>query len=143
MHVTNIGFQGSRTYRGEGDMAGGKDTLVGIVDDDEEVRDSISTLFRSAGIAVRGFEAAESLLASVELPTMRCVITDLHMHGMDGLDLQRELKARGRDVPVILMTAYPTPEARERARLLGVARFVAKPADPEWLLGEVETLLLA
>jgi FixJ family two-component response regulator len=122
-------------------MVGCSDSLIGIVDDDAEVRDSMSTLFRSAGIAVRSFDAAESLLASTELAAMQCVITDLHMQGMDGLDLQRELKRLGCDVPVILMTAHPTPDVHARAKGAGVARFFAKPADPEWLLGEVGTLL--
>lgn len=118
-------------------------SLICIVDDDEAVRESIGSFFRSAGIVVKGFRAAEALLASPDLAVMACLITDLHMPGMDGLDLHRELRLRGRHVPVILMTAYPTPEARARARELGVSLFVEKPADPEILLEEVEALLAA
>lgn len=117
--------------------------LICIVDDDEEVRESIGSFFRSAGVVVKGFAAAESLLASPELAVMACLITDLNMPGMDGLDLHGELRRRGLEIPVILMTAYATPEARERARKLGVSRFVEKPADPEELFDEVEALLAA
>ncbi len=141
MRGANIGSLESRVSRNEDDNVDCSDSLIGIVDDDAEVRDSIGMLLRTAGISIRSFDAAESLLASSELSAMQCVITDLHMQGMDGLDLQRELTRLGRNVPVILMTAYPTPEAREKARRLGVARFVSKPADPEWLLAEVEALL--
>ncbi|MBO9712386.1 response regulator [Sphingomonas sp.] len=116
-------------------------SVICIVDDDEEVLDSIGTFFRSAGINVRKFGAAEALLASPELQTMNCLITDLHMPGMDGLDLQRELRRQGRAVPVILMTAFPTPEARDAAAQLGIACFVTKPTDPESLLDQVTALL--
>jgi len=117
------------------------DSVICIVDDDKDVRESIGTFFRSAGVAVKGFDAAEALLASPELAAMDILITDLHMSGMDGLDLQRELTRQGRHVPVILMTAYPTPEVREMADALGVSLFVEKPVDPEVLLDELETLL--
>lgn len=117
-------------------------SVICVVDDDEGVRESIETFFRSAGIRVRTYEAAEALLASAELPSMDFLITDLHMPpGMSGLDLQRELRRLGRNVPVILMTAYATPEARAAADALGVAAFVTKPTDPEALLDQVTTLL--
>jgi FixJ family two-component response regulator len=118
-------------------------SVICIVDDDEDVRESIGTYFRSAGVAVRGFEAAEALLASPELARMGCLITDLHISGMDGLSLQRELMRQGRRVPVILMTAFPTPQARKLAEALGVSVFMEKPVDPEVLLDKVETLLAA
>jgi FixJ family two-component response regulator len=105
------------------------------------VRDSIATFFRSADIDVVTFDTAEALLAWPALDEMDCLITDLHMPGMDGLDLQRALINGLRIVPVILMTAYPTPAARETARSLGISSFIAKPIDPEALLEEVDLLL--
>jgi Response regulator len=117
--------------------------LICIVDDDEEVRESIGSFFRSAGVATRGFAAAEALLAAPELAQMTCLITDLNMPGMDGLDLSETLRRQGYAAPVILMTAFPTAETRARAAANGVALFVEKPADPEELLDEVEALLAA
>lgn len=117
--------------------------LICVVDDDEEVRESVGTFFRSAGIKLVKFAAAEDLLAFPDLAGMDFLITDLHMPGMNGLELQRELQRRGHQVPVILMTAFPTPEAREEAKRLGIAAFVTKPTDPEMLLEQVEALLAA
>ncbi|MBY3088884.1 response regulator [Rhizobium laguerreae] len=117
------------------------EAVICVVDDDDEVRESIGTFFRSAGVNVAKFGNAEDLLAWPNLFAMRCLITDLTMPGMDGLELQRELRRRGSEVPVILMTAFPTPEARERAEAQGVPFFVAKPTDPETLLDKVEALL--
>jgi FixJ family two-component response regulator len=117
-------------------------TVICVVDDNEEVRESIGAFFRSAGITVEKFDKAESLLAWPNLDAMSCVITDLHMPGMDGLDLQRALRQRRRYVPVILMTAYPTPAARETAHALGITSFVTKPIDPEALLDKVTELLV-
>ena len=114
-----------------------------IVDDDEEVRESIENFFRSAGIPVRTFGTAESLLGSPESLSMDLLITDLHMPGMGGLDLHRELLSRGRRVPVILMTAFATDEVQKAAADLGVAIFLTKPADPETLFEHAAALLSA
>ena len=112
-----------------------------IVDDDDDVRESISSFFRSVGLQVEGFGAAESFLDSPTVTRVGCLITDLHMPGMDGLGLHRELIRRGVASPVIVMTAYATPEARAEAQGLGAAGFVDKPVDPELLLHDVETIL--
>lgn len=117
------------------------EAVICVVDDDEEVRESIGTFFRSGGITVAKFRTAEELLSWPGLSAMRCLITDLHMPGMDGLELQRELRRQGSQVPVILMTGFPSQEVRDRADALGVSSFVTKPTDPETLLEKVETLL--
>ena len=129
-------------YREESEEVPAK-SVICVVDDDDEVRDSICTFVRSPGIAVEKFDAAEALLAWPHLDAMDCLITDLHMPGMDGLDLQRALTDKRGKVPVILMTAYPTHAAREAARLLGISAFAVKPIDPELLLAQVEALLRA
>jgi len=115
--------------------------VICIVDDDVEVRESIGAFLRSAGLTAEKFEAAEALLAWRDLDAMKCLITDLHMPGMDGLELQSELQRQGRNIPVILMTAFPSEETEQRAKKLGIKKFVAKPTDPEMLLEEVEFLL--
>jgi FixJ family two-component response regulator len=118
-----------------------KRSTICIVDDDDDVRESISSFFRSVGLLVEGFGAAETFLASAALSRVDCLITDLHMPGMDGLGLHRELRRRGIDIPVIVMTAYATPEARAEAEGLGAAGFLDKPVDPEILLSDVEAVL--
>jgi FixJ family two-component response regulator len=116
-------------------------STICIVDDDDDVRESISSFFRSVGLQVEGFCAAEMFLESAVLAQAGCLITDLHMPGMDGLGLHRELIRRGIAIPVIVMTAYATPEARVEAQGLGAAGFVDKPVDPELLLHDVEAIL--
>jgi FixJ family two-component response regulator len=116
-------------------------STICIIDDDNDVRESISSFFRSVGLRVESFGAAENFLESSSVASVDCVITDLHMPGMDGLGLHRELRRRGVGVPVIVMTAYSTPEARAEAKSLGAAAFVDKPVDPEILLHDVEVIL--
>ena len=116
-------------------------STICIVDDDDDVRESISSFFRSVGLRVEGFCAAERFLERAALAQVGCLITDLHMPGMDGLGLHRELIRRGVKIPVIVMTAYATPEARAEAQGLGAAGFVDKPVDPELLLHDVEAIL--
>jgi len=117
--------------------------VICVVDDDAEVRESITTFFRSAGIFVEQFDAAEALLRWPGLDQMGCLITDVHMPGVNGLDLQRKLTDHRRRVPVIMMTAYPSLRVFQEGRLLGVRAFLVKPIDPEQLLDEVKALLQA
>jgi FixJ family two-component response regulator len=112
-----------------------------IVDDDDGVRSSLENYLRSAGLQVLTFASAESFLASPHRGKTDCLITDLHMPGLTGLDLQRELNRVGRDFPVIVMTAYPTIAAREESARFGAAAFLVKPVDPDMLLDRVEQML--
>ena len=114
---------------------------IGVVDDDEEVRDSIVAVFRSEGIRVCAFPSAESLLASPLIDTLECLVTDLHMPGIDGFKLRRELIDQGKTFPVVMMTAFASPEARAVAHSLGMAEFLEKPTDPDVLLKVVRLLL--
>lgn len=112
--------------------------IVAIVDDDPDVRGSLDSLLRSVGRAPRGFASAEDLLASGIERDLICVVTDLHMPGMTGLELQAEMTRRGWAVPVIVVTAYPTDAAREQAIAGGAAAFLTKPVDPDGLLEAIE-----
>ncbi|KUR78145.1 response regulator [Novosphingobium sp. Fuku2-ISO-50] len=116
-------------------------SVISVVDDDAEVLASLGSFFRSAGLTIVPFRTAEGLLDWTELDTMDFLITDLHMPGMDGLTLQSALLARGFDVPVMLMTAFPTDAARARSLELGIAAFVIKPPNPDQLLEVVSRLL--
>lgn len=112
-----------------------------IVDDDDDVRSSLENYLRSAGIEVRSFDSAEGFLASRERLHADCLITDLHMPGMDGMALQRELNRVGRSFPVIVLTAFPTAAAQEQSASLGAVAFLTKPVDPDVLLDRVEEIL--
>ena len=112
-----------------------------IVDDDHDVRSSLENFLRSVGVEVRSFESAECFLASSERLEADCLITDLHMPGMDGMAFQRELNRLGRTFPVIVMTAFPTTAAQEQSATLGAVAFLVKPVDPDMLLDRVEEIL--
>ena len=111
---------------------------IAIVDDDEDVRLALQTFFRSAGYEVRTFDSAEAFLASLHGGAPDCLITDLHMPGMEGLTLQEELNGLGRTFPIIVVTAYPSSDAEERSAELGASAFLSKPIDSEQLLRLVE-----
>lgn len=117
--------------------------VISIVDDDDDVRSSLVNYLRAAGMDVRGFSSAGGFLAAPDRAETDCLVTDLHMPEMDGLDLQRELNRIGRDFPVIVMTAFPTPGARAESNRLGAAAFLEKPIDPDALLDQVEAILAA
>ena len=114
---------------------------IWIVDDDEDVRLALQTFLRSAGCDVRAFDGAEAFLASLQDSAPDCLITDLHMPGLDGVALQEELNRLGRTFPVVVLTAFPTVEAEKRSATLGASAFLTKPVDPEQLLTLVRTKL--
>lgn len=111
---------------------------ISIVDDDEDVRFALQNFLRSAGYNVRAFDCAEAFVGSLEDAAPDCLITDLHMPGMNGLFLQEELNRLGRRFPVIVMTAFPTLEAEARSAKLGASAFLSKPIDCKQLLQLVE-----
>lgn len=115
--------------------------LIAIVDDDLGVRGSLDSLLRAVGLGAIGFARGEELLASRLSSRVACIVTDLHMPGMTGLQLQSELRRRGCSQPVIVMTAFPTAIAREQARAAGARAFLTKPIDPEALLAAIEAVL--
>ena len=112
-----------------------------IVDDDDGVRSSLESYLRAAGLNVCTFDSAETFLASPYCTMADCLVTDLHMTGLDGLALQRELKRIGRRFPVIVMTAFPAAGARMESANLGAAAFLEKPIDPDALLEKLEAIL--
>ncbi len=112
--------------------------VIAIVDDDPGVRGSLDSLLRSAGMTSLPFACAEELLASGAQAQLACIVTDLHMPGMTGLDLQAEIARRGWPHPVIMMTAFPTDAARDQALGAGAVAFLTKPIDPDSLLEAIE-----
>ena len=112
--------------------------IVAIVDDDPDVGSSLESLMRSAGMVALVFANGPDLLASGRREELACIVTDLHMPDMSGLDLQIELHRQGWPTPLIIMTAYPTDAARDQALASGAKDFLAKPVDPELLLEAIE-----
>jgi FixJ family two-component response regulator len=108
--------------------------LVVAVDDDVRIRESIESLVESAGYRSASFPSAEEFLRSGALPEASCVITDVRMPGMDGIDLQRRIRAERPRLPVIFVSAYNGAEIRRAALGEGAIEFLSKPFDAGHLL---------
>jgi FixJ family two-component response regulator len=115
--------------------------MISIIDDDQCVRESTADLISSLGHEALIFDSGEQFLASGCVKDTACIITDLHMPGMNGLDLQSRLLAGGHRTPVIFITAYPQDAARSRAINAGAVAFLTKPFDESALIGSLETAL--
>ena len=107
--------------------------VVSIIDDDASVRVALRSLVRSLGFAARTFESAESFLGSPDLAETSCIVTDIQMPGMSGLDLQDKLQAAGSAIPTVFITAFPEEHLRARAEAGGAIGFLAKPFDGQTL----------
>jgi len=107
--------------------------IISVIDDDENVRVAIEGLVRSLGYSVRGFASARQFLESVIAPSTACLITDIQMAGLNGLDLYAQLVADGDPPPVIFITAFPDERIEARARGLGALAFLGKPFDAQVL----------
>ncbi|MER9299245.1 MULTISPECIES: response regulator [unclassified Mesorhizobium] len=115
--------------------------LISIVDDDDSVRSATSKLLRQAGYPVESFASGEDYLCSAAVDDTRCLISDVRMAGMSGLDLQAHLIEKGYRIPIIFMTAYPEDKVRARAMAAGAVCFISKPFDAEVLTGFIEQAL--
>jgi FixJ family two-component response regulator len=115
--------------------------LIAVIDDDHSVRESLRGLFRSVGFAAQAFASGGDFLQSDDLPRADCVILDVRMPGMGGLELQRRLIASRPDVPVIFMTAHDDAGTRLQALSGGAVDFLVKPFSEEALLDAVQAAL--
>ena len=122
-------------------MNGNDTRLVSIVDDDESLRRSVKNLLTSVGFRVETFASAEAFLQSAHRTDTRCVVLDLRMPGMSGLDLLVHLGAAGPPIPVVILTAHSDDEARRRTLQAGAVAFLGKPFHGEALLGAVRRAL--
>jgi FixJ family two-component response regulator len=108
--------------------------MISIVDDDKSVRDSANSLIRSLGYVTATFASGEEFLESGCLSDTECLVTDVRMPGMSGVDLQSRLIANGNRTPIIFVTATPDERARERALSAGALGFLTKPFSVESLI---------
>ena len=119
-------------------MAGIAKHIVVAVDDDFRVRESIASLVESAGYTPLVYSSAEEFLESGTLAATGCMITDVRMPGMDGLELQRRVRLERPELAVILISAHYDEGTRQRALDQGAAGFLSKPFDAVELLGKIE-----
>ena len=123
-------------------MEGHRERVVSIVDDDESVRRSVRNLLLSVGFRVAVFESVESFLQSVQRGSIGCLVLDLRMPGMDGLELLAHLEKSGERVPAVILTAHGDDDTRERARRAGAVAFLDKPFRSAELIEAVDSALL-
>jgi len=117
--------------------------VIAIIDDDEAILAGLSSLLRSVGYQARLYTSAEGFLAETLKPMPDCVLTDVQMPKMNGLELQAELKRRHPQLPVIFMTAFPEPAIRERAINAGAIEFLHKPFEAEAMLSALSAAIKA
>jgi FixJ family two-component response regulator len=115
--------------------------VIAIVDDEELVRTSLQRLLKMAGYTVAAFPSAEEFLKSGRLQDVRCLIADIRMPGMSGIDLQSQLNAEDYQIPIIFITAHGDEKMRIRAMRDGAVAFLAKPFDNTVLLERVKACL--
>jgi len=111
-----------------------KKPLVAIVDDDESIRDTTKDLLESAGLAAATFASGQLLLKSRRLKSISCLVADMRMPAMTGLELHQHLVASNQAIPTILLTAYPDERVRAQAMQSKVVCYLAKPFAPDELL---------
>ena len=111
--------------------------VVAVVDDEETIRKALKRLLRSAGIAVESYASGQEFLQSLPAQLPQCVVLDIGMEGMTGLDVQARLKAARMAVPVIFITALDDPGDEARAMHAGAIAFLRKPFDDEALLAAI------
>ena len=108
--------------------------LVAIVDDDNSIRTGARDLLKAAGFSTATFQDAESFLASASRATVACLVADMRMPGMTGLELHQELVASGHGIPTVIITAHPEELTQARAREAGITCYLSKPFAPDDLL---------
>jgi FixJ family two-component response regulator len=116
-------------------------SVVSVIDDDASVRAATNNLLGSHGYLVHTFPSAEDFLQSADLDGSSCVVADVQMPGMSGLDLLTHVRARGNGVPFIFITAFPDESVRARALKVGAICFLAKPFAGPVLINCIKTAL--
>jgi FixJ family two-component response regulator len=119
----------------------GEAKLIAIVDDDDSVRAAVQGLLKAVGLPAQAFASAEGFLESGKQDETACLIADIRMPGMSGLELQAKLNAERRRIPIIFITAHGDAKMRMQALRAGAVEFLAKPFDDKALLDSVRAAL--
>ena len=115
--------------------------LIAVVDDDESIRVALTTLIETFGFAASGFASAQEFLDSPALDETACLISDVQMPGISGLELQSRLASQNRRTPIIFLTAFPDARIQQRALAGGAVCFLTKPFDLDDLMRCVDRAL--
>jgi len=115
--------------------------MIAIIDDDPSVREATDELMKTLGYRAATFASAEDFLQSEQMNDASCLITDVQMPGLSGIELQSALIAQGISTPMIFVTAFPEERTRKRALEAGAIGFLSKPFDEERLIAHLETAL--
>jgi FixJ family two-component response regulator len=115
--------------------------VIAIVDDDQSVREALTSLVRSLGYAAIAFECAKDFLSSTRRCGVSCLIADVQMPGMTGIELHNQLLTSGQPIPTILITAFPDETLRTRALHAGVIGYLTKPFSEDDLLACIRSTL--
>jgi FixJ family two-component response regulator len=115
--------------------------LISIVDDDEPLRNALDDLVRSAGFRTQAFPSAEAFWSSPHARDTACLILDVRMPGMNGLDLQQRIVAANWQIPIIFITSHADDDARARALTAGAVGFLYKPFRDDELMNAMEAVL--
>jgi FixJ family two-component response regulator len=118
-----------------------KTPVIAIVDDEQSMRDATKSLVRSLGYHASTFCSADDFLKSEQVHDTSCLITDVQMPGLSGLDLQDRLIAGGHRIPIIFMTGYPNDSVRAHAMKAGAVCFLNKPFSEDHFIGCIEKAL--
>jgi two-component system response regulator TtrR len=122
-------------------LTGETKTLIYVVDDDASVRNATGMLLISAGMEVLTFKSAEDFLENEVKEENACLIADIKMKGMSGLELQQKLAEKGIKIPVMFLTAFDSRESREQAKKSGAVGFFQKPVDDQALLDSIQWVI--
>lgn len=115
--------------------------LIAVVDDEGSVREAVERLLRASGLTVKTFASAEDFLKSGQLNATACLVTDIRMPGLSGLDLLSELNSKHLPIPTIFITAHADETLRMQAMRAGAVKFLAKPVDGTTLLASIQAAL--
>jgi FixJ family two-component response regulator len=115
--------------------------IVAIVDDDDDLREALASLLRASNFAIDTFATAEDFLAFPQQEEVNCLVLDVRLPGMSGIELQKKLLENGRKIPIVFISAHSDLPVRDLVMKAGAVAFLSKPVRAKVLLQEIETAL--